>query len=169
MVFAELAKAVEQRKSIDRMGKTVGSHDSKWGELSEALIIGDAPRTFNDECGFKLHTSSPRVKITGADGLTVREIDGIVHGETEVVVIEAKTNLTVQDVRNFINNVLVCFTELQRQHRGKSIYGAVGYLNASYQATALAHKSGLFVIRSRHDIKEIVAPPRGFKPRNFHP
>ena len=166
----------KQRDNIDKLSKsiqqlrgTVGAHDSKWGELSEALIIGDAQRTFNDECGFKLHTTSPRVKITCADGATIREIDGIVHGETEVVVIEAKTNLTVQDVRNFINNVLVCFTDLQRQHHGKKIHGAVGYLHASHQAITFAHKNGMFVIRSRHDVKEIITPPRGFKPRDFHP
>ena len=169
------ATAIEQGKNIDKQGKsidklkeTVGAHDHKWGELTEALTVGDARALFGS-MGIELQKMGNNMDITSPDGKIAREIDGLAVGKDVVVVMEAKTSLSVRGVSHFIKHTLAIYTEIDPDCLGKKIYGAVGYLKASASALALAHQSGLFVIRSRHDVKELVTPPRGFKPRDFHP
>ena len=163
-----LASSIEQGKSIDKLKETVASHDRKWGELTEALTIGDARELFAG-MGFVLQKMGHNMDITSPDGKIAREIDGLASGKDAVVVMEAKTSLSVRDVEKFIKNTLMIFTEIDLDSVGKKIYGAVGYFKASHQAIALAHKKGLLVIRARHDVKELVKPPQGFQPHDFHP
>ena len=162
------ATAIEQGKNIDKLKETVGAHDRKWGELTEDLTVGDARALFGN-MGIELQKMGNNMDITSPDGKIAREIDGLAVGKDAVVVMEAKTSLSVRGVNNFIKQTLAIYTKIDPDCLGKKIYGAVGYLKASSQAVALAHQNGLFVIRSRHDAKELVTPPRGFKPRNFHP
>ena len=162
------ATAIEQGKNIDKLKETVGVHDRKWGELTEALTVGDARALFGG-MGIELQKMGNNMDITSPDGKIAREIDGLAVGKDAVVVMEVKTSLSVRGVNSFIKQTLAIYTKIDPDCIGKKIYGAVGYLKASSQAVALAHQNGLFVIRSRHDVKELVTPPRGFKPRNFHP
>ena len=160
--------AIEQGKSIDKLKETVGAHDRKWGELTEALTVGDTRALFGS-MGIELQKMGNNMDITSPDGKITREIDGLAVGKDAVVVMEAKTSLSVRGVNTFIKQTLAIYTQIDPDCLGKKIYGAVGYLKASSQAIAVAHKNGLFVIRSRHDTKELITPPRGFTPRNFHP
>ena len=167
--IAELGRDIAANyKSIVKLKETVAAHDRKWGELTEALTIGDARELFAG-MGFVLQKMGNNLDLASPDGKIAREIDGLASGKDTVVVMEAKTSLTVRDVEKFIKNTLMIFTEIDQDSLGKKIYGAVGYFKASQQAIALAHKKGLFVIRSRHENKELVEPPRGFRPHNFHP
>ena len=45
------ATAIEQGKNIDKLKETVGAHDRKWGELTEALTVGDARALFGGSDG----------------------------------------------------------------------------------------------------------------------
>ena len=167
--IAELGRDIAANyKSIVKLKETVAAHDRKWGELTEALTIGDARELFAG-MGFVLQKMGNNLDLISSDGKIAREIDGLASGKDTVVVMEAKTSLSMRDVEKFIKNTLMIFTEIDQDSIGKKIYGAVGYFKASQQAIALAHKNGLFVIRSRHENKELVEPPRGFRPHNFHP
>ena len=150
----------ETRQLLDNLGK-------KWGDMGEALTIGDALPVFK-AAGIEvrgLHNN-----VYGSRGGDNWEIDGIAVGDDEVVVIEAKADMKTGHVSTFIDKKLKRFTELEPELAvNKRIYGAVGYLKASPEAISLAHKHGLMVIRSLHHTKELVEPPDSFELRDYHP
>lgn len=161
---ASLAKT---EKITQANAQQLGALSKKWGDMSEALTIGDVAPTLNSFAGIEVNRLHPNVRIHHA-GKTW-EIDGFVVGKEMVVIIEAKASLTEGHVSRFISKILHRFTELEPEYTGKKIYGAVGYLKATAEAITLAQQKGLLVIRSTYQNKEIVSPPRGFKLRNYHP
>ena len=74
-----------------------------------------------------------------------------------------------EHVKTFISKTLKHFTELEPDHIGKQIYGAVGFLSANSAATELALASGLLLIHPHRDDKQVITPPPDRKLRNFHP
>ena len=150
----------ETRQLLDNLGK-------KWGDLGEALTIGDALPVFK---GVGINVRRLYHNIYGSDGGDNWEIDGVAVGDNEVVVIEAKADMKTGHVSTFIDKKLKRFTELEPElAANRHIYGAMGYLKSSPEAVALAHKHGLMVIRSLHHTKELVEPPAGFELRDYHP
>lgn len=146
--------------------KQLGALSKKWGDMSEALTIGDVLSTLNYFKGIEV--SSLHHNVEGSRNGQSWEIDGLAVGAKMVVVIEAKAKLTEGHISKFINNVLSKLVTLEPEYRGKKIYGAVGYLKATEEAIALAQKKGLLVVRSTYQSKEIINPPN-FKLRDYHP
>lgn len=157
----------ETSASVRELRKSIGGLDGKWGDFSEALLIGDVEKALNEFKGIAVNARHPNVEIT-YKGKTW-EIDCLAVGNDMVVVVEAKASLTKGHVGKFIGNILERFTEMMPIYRGKKIYGAVGYLNAKDDAVTFAQRKGLLVLRSVHKTKEIVHVPSKFKLRNFHP
>ena len=152
---------------IRELRKSIGGLDGKWGNFSEALLIGDVEKALNEFEGIAVTSRHPNPEFN-YEGNTW-EIDCLATGDDMVVVIEAKASLTKGHVGKFIGNVLERFTLMAPIYRGKKIYGAVGYLNAKDGAVTFAQSKGLLVLRSVHKTKEIVSVPSKFKLHNFHP
>lgn len=157
----------ETSASVRELRKSIGGLDGKWGDFSEALLIGDVEKALNEFKGIAVNARHPNVEIT-YKGKTW-EIDCLAVGNDMVVVVEAKASLTKGHVGKFIGNILERFTDMSPAYRGMKIYGAVGYLNAKDDAVTFAQRKGLLVLRSVHKTKEIVHVPSKFKLRNFHP
>ena len=161
------AKFKETDAKIDKLSRNIGGLSKKWGDLGEAMTVGEALSLFNKIEGIEVHSVHPNV-ISHYNGKQW-EIDGIVVGKEVVIVIEAKATLKENDVTDFITNILTNFTKLEPDYEGKIIYGAMGFLSASDEVRALAQEQGLMLIRPTATDTELVDPPKGFKPRNFHP
>ena len=166
--LAELRIEVrETSASVLELRKSIGGLDGKWGDFSEALLIGDVEKALNEFEGVEVNSRHPNAEIT-YKGKTW-EIDCLAIGNDMVVVVEAKASLTKGHVGKFIGNILERFTDMMPVYRGLKIYGAVGYLNAKDDAVTFAQRKGLLVLRSVHKTKEIVPVPSKFTLRNFHP
>ena len=152
---------------IHELRKSVGGLDGKWGDFSEALLIGDVEEALNKFEGIKVTARHPNVRVT-YEGQRW-EIDCLAVGDDMVVVVEAKASLTKGHIGKFIGNILIRFTSMFPAYRGKKIYGAVGYLNAKDEVVTFAQSKGLLVMHSVHETKELVNVPSKFKLRNFHP
>lgn len=168
------AKREKDRVDIDKvldsvveLRKSIGGLEGRWGEFSEALLIGEVENALNEIEGVSVTSRHPNVRIP-YEG-KVWEIDCIVLGEDMVVVLEAKASLTKGHVGKFIGNILKRFTAMAPEYRGKKIYGAVGYINSRNDAVGFAQSKGLLVLRSIHKTKEVVRMPSKFKLRNYHP
>ena len=153
--------------AIDRTAENIGGLSKKWGDLGEAMTVGESLPLFNAIAGIDVHSLHPNTRPY-YDGKEW-EIDGIAVGTDMAIVIEAKATLKTGDVKIFINKKLKIFTQLEPTYAGKKIYGAMGFLSASGAVQALAQAQGLLLIRPTRTSKEIVPPPKGFKLRNFHP
>ncbi len=159
------AKASDVR--IDKLSKNIGGLSNKWGDLGEAMTVGESIAVFNTIDGVEVYSLHSNI-ITNYKGKEW-EIDGIAIGKELVIVIEAKATLKETDVKNFVAGKLKIFTELEPSFENKKIYGAIGFLSASAAVQAYAQQQGLLLIHPTETSKELVSFPQGFKLRDFHP
>ena len=122
------------------------------------------------KAGLKLNISVGSLTVYNRKEGTEHNFGGLTYGEDTVVLIMAGENVKTAHIRYFIENHLKCYIKHVPRDTGKKIYGLIGYITASHQAIKFAHQNGMYVIRSHnYSDRELIAPPKGFKPRNFHP
>ena len=131
-----------------------------WGRLMESLVEGDLVKLLNDR-GFAVTQLSPRVKRFYNN--RQYEFDLIVENGEEVVVVEVKTTLKPNDVKEFIEE-LKNFKEVSPKYNNNKVIGAVAYLTDEGNSARMAEKRGLYVIRATGNSATITNSP-DFKPR----
>ena len=115
---------------------------TQWGKLMETLVEGDLIKLLNAR-GIEVHRTWQRAS-GNFDG-NPYEFDIIALNGDEAVVVEVKTTLRVDDVKDFIkkmSRIKMWMEEL----KDKFVYGAVAYLTANSSSQILAAKKGLFVV-----------------------
>ncbi len=152
-----------QLKETDKqLKKTEALFNTQWGRLMESLVEGDLIAILNQQ-GIQIAHISTNTKQRGRGD--DYEYDIIAVNGQEVVVVEVKTTLRVQDVKDFLVS-LEQFTTRMPYHKGKTIYGAVAWLRADQKSDTYAEKQGLFVIRATGSSASIVNR-EDFKPQVF--
>ena len=161
----DASKASDAR--VDKLSKNLGGLSNKWGNLGEAMTIGESTAVFNEIDGIEVDNLLPSFTYNykGKE----HEIDGLAVGKDMVIVIEAKATMKQTDIKDFIKHKLTLFTKLVPAFEDKKIYGAMGFLSASDAVQTFAQEQGLLLILPIETNKAIVSFPKGFKLRNFHP
>ena len=168
-------KFAETDREFKEIGKLLKqSHNlftTQWGKLMESLVEGDLIKllnqkginikeTYKNQVGERRYTDEH-----GIEQAKPCEIDIIAKNGEEVVVVEVKTTLRVEDVKKFLD-ILPNFTRYLPQYSGKKVYGAVAYLQAKASSEIYAEKKGLFVIRATGNSASIINA-EGFKAKVF--
>ena len=160
---------------ISNLGKNVRGMGLSIGEITEAITVsGKIIALVNKFTGIKVDGFLPNLEKTylldpdGAlEGKNRRqfEIDGLAVGETEAVVIEAKTKLNKRDVDSFIKG-LARFKEAFGEYADRDIYACVAFVRTNDKTLAYAEKRGLFIIRATPPDVELLNGKK-FKPVKF--
>jgi len=127
-----------------RINKAFELFEGQWGKLIESLVEGDLIRLLRER-GIDVHETSMRRK--GSHKGENFEFDIIAHNGREIVIVEVKTTLMVEDVKHFILKLKKA-KEWMQEYRDYNIYGAVAYLRDQSGSAALAEKEQLYVIRA---------------------
>ena len=159
-IIAELAKA--QQETDRQLKATDRRFNTQWGKLVESLVAGNIAQKFSQR-GIQVQGTSRRAEKT-IDGKQY-EFDIIVHNGDEIIVVEVKTTLDVDDVKHFIEK-LKCFKKAFPEYVDKKVYGAVAYIVADAGSDKYSENKKLFVIRATGDSAFIVNA-QDFKPRRF--
>ena len=161
----ELFKATDRRfKETDQKIKELADlFTSKWGQLIEALVKPGSVRIFQER-GIGITGSHPRIEKQ-RNG-TQMEVDLLLTNDDAVVVIEVKTTLKVDDVRDFLDD-LKQFEEFFPEYKGKQIYAAVAGVSVNEAADRCAYQRGLFVIGLGDDRMVRILNDSKFKPKDF--
>ncbi|MFZ1751186.1 MAG: hypothetical protein WAU01_13370, partial [Saprospiraceae bacterium] len=85
-----------------RIKKAFDLFETQWGKLIESLVEGDLIRLLQSK-NINVHDTSMRRK--GSHEGQNFEFDIIVHNGTEIVIVEVKTTLRVNDVKHFVNKL----------------------------------------------------------------
>ncbi len=93
------------------------------------------------------------------------EFDILAVNGDEVIVVEVKTTLRIDDTKYFLKKLAI-FKEIFPEYSSKQVYGAVGYLRYDVHATIYSEKQGLFVIKATGDSASITNK-NDFKPKTF--
>ena len=131
-------------RKIKEVSQQVGNLGSRWGEFVEG-IVAPACETLFAERGIPVHRVSPRVKAKSLDGSRRMEIDLLVDNTDSVVLVEVKSRLTAEDVRDHLKRVRE-FKEFYEGEGGARVMGAVAGILIDNDVDKFAINEGLFVI-----------------------
>ena len=138
-------QSLKTDRQITRLSKEIGNLGGKWGRFVENMVAPACETLFlNRE--IPVHQVSQRVRKR-LDGKTL-EIDVLVTNENHVLVVEVKSSLSVDDVKELINN-LTEFRQFFPEYNHKQLYGAVAGIEIEEGADKYAYRQGLFVLAQR--------------------
>jgi hypothetical protein len=153
-LFREQAQEADQRrketeqqfKETDRrireVNKQIGNLGGKWGRFVENMVAPACETLFVNR-GIPVHQVSQRVKKR-LEGKTL-EIDVLVTNKHHVLVVEVKSSLGVEDVKELIED-LRQFRQFFPEYNQKQLYGAVAGIEIEEGADKYAYRQGLFVL-----------------------
>jgi len=147
-------------RQLKELGKQIGRLGGAWGRFVEDLVAPACEGLFLKR-GIPVERVSQRVKRYH-QGETL-EIDVLVVNQGHVLAVEAKSSLSVEDVKNFIAD-LNRFGTFFPEYTQDEIYGAVAGIGIESQADVYASRQGLFVLTESGDGIGILNP-EGFVPR----
>ena len=145
-----------------RLRKRDELFNGQWGKLMESLVEGDLVKLLQQRGIAVDHTMTNAKKDYGERRW---EFDILAVNGEEVVVVEVKTTLKVDDVDYFLER-LQDFPELMPEFADRLIYGALAYLKTDGSVTVHAGRQGLYVIRATGSSASITNA-EGFAPRAF--
>lgn len=153
----------EKFKETDRSIKELSRlFTSQWGKLVESLVEGDIVRLLNIR-GVKVERTIQRMK-GNRDGENF-EFDIVAVNGSEIVIIEVKTTLRVDDVNAFHEKLWKAKAYMP-EYSDKKIYGAIAFITSEGASDRMSEKLGFFVIRATGNSSSIVNKA-DFKPKSF--
>ncbi len=145
----------EKFKETDKkLNKLERLFTSQWGKLVESLVEGDILALLNKR-GIQV-TDTVKRRAGRRDGVDY-EFDIIAINGDEIVIVEVKTTLRPEDIRNFLRKLKQAKNWMP-EYADKKVYGAVAFLSEDAGTAAMAEKNGLFVIRATGDSASIINP-----------
>lgn len=132
----------ETDRQIRQMSKEIGALGGRWGRFVENMVAPACETLFLNR-GIPVHQVSQRVKKR-LNGETL-EIDVLVSNENHVLVVEVKSSLGVEDVKELIED-LKEFHQFFPEYNQKQLYGAVAGIEIEEGADKYAYRQGLFVL-----------------------
>ncbi|WP_330205167.1 DUF3782 domain-containing protein [Cyanobacterium sp. DS4] len=132
----------ETDRQITRLSKEIGNLGGKWGRFVENMVAPACETLFVSR-GIPVHQVSQRVKkkLHGR----VLEIDILVTNQDHVLVVEVKSSLGVENVKELMDD-LQEFREFFPEYSQKRVYGAVAGIEIEEGADKYAYRQGLFVL-----------------------
>ena len=132
----------EVNKQIKEVSKQIGNLGGKWGRFVENMVA-PACETLFLKRGIPVHQVSQRVKRR-LNGQTL-EIDVLVINEDHVLVVEVKSSLGVDNIKELMED-LSQFRLFFPEYSQKQLYGAVAGIEIEEGADKYAYRQGLFVL-----------------------
>jgi hypothetical protein len=157
----------EQRKTneqLKKLGKHIGDLTNGWGKFVVGLTEPGIERCLK-EIGYSLYgtTSPPPRRIKNKE----YEIDllcpSALNGKNVLIVIEAKSYLNQQKVKDFIEK-LKRFHEFFPEYGKIEVIGGVAGIRLASGIKTLVLKEGIYLFSVSHEVMKSLTPP-GFKPK----
>ena len=142
----------EVNQEISRVNRQIGNLGGKWGRFVENMVA-PACETLFLERGISVHQVSQRVKKR-LNGQTL-EIDVLAMNQEHILVVEVKTSLEVDNVKELIED-LRKFSEFFPEYSQKQLYGAVAGIEIEEGADKYAYRQGLFVLAQKGEAVSIL-------------
>ncbi len=135
---------LQMKQTDKKLKKLEQLFTSQWGKLMESLVEGDIIKLLNQR-GIAINVTSTRINAN-YNGRQY-EFDIIAENGTDIVVVEVKTTLKPDDVKEFIEELQEIKNVLPK-YKNNNIFGAVAYLKEDGGAKKMAINNKLFVIRA---------------------
>ena len=132
----------ETDRQIKLLGKQIGELGNRLGEFVEGLVKPAVVRLFQAR-GIDIHEVYPDVEVDrGTEGI---QIDLLVVNDTEAVLVEVKSKLTLADVDDHLER-LAKFKRLLPRYAEVRAMGAMAAMVIPKDAARYAYRQGFFVL-----------------------
>jgi hypothetical protein len=164
--FQETDRLVQETsREVKKMTRGISElrklFESQWGKLMESLVEGDLVNLLVRR-GIPVTDTTSRLKGRRADG-GIHEFNIIAHNGDDIVVVEVKTTLKPDHVKDFIDKLDHIKIWVPR-YAPLRILGAMAWPSAETGAEAMAENRGPFSIRATGDSASILNAS-DFQPR----
>ena len=139
-LFAATNKQIQ--KTSESFDNLYGMFAGQWGKMMEALVEPSAIQIFQER-GIQVNYVYQRIKAR-RNGRHM-ELDIVLEDDDVVVIVEVKSTLRVQDVRDFLETLEELLVYFPR-YKDHTIYGGVAGLDIVEDADRFAYRHGLFVL-----------------------
>jgi len=154
----------ETDRIVRNLTNKVKESEKRWGKFVEALVEGKLVEMLNEK-GIPVNLTLQRIKRKHKDDDYDYEIDLIAKNGNEIVVVEVKTTLGIEDVQHFIDKLTI-FKEVISEFKENKVFGAVAYIQQDSEAQKYAAKKGLLVIKAVGESAKI-ENRSNFKPKEW--
>ncbi|MBF0171930.1 MAG: DUF3782 domain-containing protein [Magnetococcales bacterium] len=153
----------ETWRVVKDVSRQIGQLGSRWGEFVEEMVAPACETLFLDR-GIPVHRVHQRVKAK-YPGNRHMEIDLLVVNTDVVVLVEVKSELRVEDVREHLNR-LAEFKGFFPEYADRRVMGAVAGMVVEEHVEGYAMNEGLFVIVQSGDAVKL-ANDKEFNPKTW--
>jgi len=162
-VWLMFQETVKEMKETDKKIKALSElFTGQWGKLVESLVEGDLVKLLQEK-GIKIERTIQRIK-GNRDGENY-EYDIIAVNGREIVIVEVKTTLRVDDVDVFYRKVWKA-KQYMPEYADKKVYGGMAFITSEGSSERMAEKLGFFVIRATGSSASIINQ-KDFQPKAF--
>ena len=152
----------ETDRQIQEVNRQLGRLGGQWGLFVENLVAPSCERLFTER-GIPVHMVSRRV-LKRKDGDTL-EIDVLVVNLGHVVMVEVKSSLRVDDVKELLED-LRRFRHFFPEYADHQLHGAVAGMRIEEGADRFAYRQGLFVLAQTGESMRILNDA-AFEPKSW--
>ena len=164
------AKLDKERKERRReVAVEMGKLQDMWGKLAEFVIESGILETLNRHADLDVNDALPDISVRyqRENGeLEHGQIDIIVSGERDLIIVETKTTLEARDVNYFLKTYLRNYSRWEASSplvhlpscEGRRIFGCLAYMKAEGKAEEIAVKEGLLTVHAFGDSSVIAHP-----------
>ncbi|MGH6821092.1 MAG: hypothetical protein ACREDU_09555 [Methylocella sp.] len=149
-------------RKIKDVTKAIGRLGNRLGEFVEEMVRPAVVRLFQER-GIAVHEVHRRT-TSERDG-DAMEVDMLVVNDTDVIAVEAKSELTQADVDEHLERMRR-FKKLFPHYRDFRVMGAVAAMVIADNTARYAYRKGLFVLGPSGD-QVIIRNDRNFRPANW--
>lgn len=150
------------RKNFDkRIGETTGTP----GRFAESMIRPGIVELFCDR-GYMVKRVYQNHYLYDKDENYFAEIDLLLVNKTIAIAVEAKTTLTVAEVKEHIARLEKIQKKPDEILVGKTIFGAIAGMTILEEADKYAYRHGLFVLKQKGEFVTI-AKNNKFRPKEW--
>jgi hypothetical protein len=164
----QLKENAEQMKETDRQmketDKRLGKLTNRFGEVIEYMVAPNLQEKFR-ELGFNFHMGNNGTKVTDYDNNIFLEIDFLLQNSDKAMLVEVKTKLTTEDVKEHIERLEKMRTHADLHGDKRKFLGAVAGVVMTPQSKKYALRQGFYVIEPSGETFNII-PPNG-KPKEW--
>ncbi|MEO5331480.1 MAG: hypothetical protein H7839_05605 [Magnetococcus sp. YQC-5] len=143
----------ETDRKLKETSTLVGNLGRKWGDFVEGLVAPACATLFTQR-GIPVHKVSRQVKRSLPGGRNM-EIDVLVENTDTVALVEVKSTLTIEYVREHLKRLSEC-KHVCPEYANKRMIGAVAGIVIDENADQFAMNHGLFVIKQAGDQVRLV-------------
>jgi predicted AAA+ superfamily ATPase len=157
----------ETDRIVQENAQQIGRLGSRIGEIVENMVGGNIVAQFQ-KYGYGVTEISRNIKFGISGTTTDGEIDVLLDDGDVAILIEVKTKLTIDDVRDHIERLEKYRRWKDGKGEGKKRYiGAVASTVVDDNVANFAQRNGMFVIVQSGYAIEILVPPEGFNVKEW--